>query len=321
MRLRNLLGVGLGALMLCSPATAKAASRVVIGAGNAAGGYFLMGAAICEQVNRTSPGRKLRCAVEPSSGSVANLEALRDGQIELALAQSDWQHHAYAGTAAKFTGNNRLKDMRVLMSLTASPLVLLARAGGGVARIEDLAGKRLDIGKPGSGRRAAADDLFGALGWDLGKFKLASELDESDAIAALCGGQLDAVALAGATPDRGVAAALKACKLTLLPVSGPGVQKLIEAKPYYSAVRIPGGVYPGVSASIATIGVRVILAASVKLAEQDAYAIVKAVAENLDAMRRLHPSLSGLDRKLIGTASIAAPLHDGAARYYREAGP
>lgn len=320
MALRILLVLLLWSLAASLPAVAKPPSRVVIGAGNAAGGYFLMAAAICEQINLGSPEHKLRCAVEPSLGTVANLEALRDGQIDLALAQSDWQHHAHAGTAARFAGDKNIPDMRALMSLTSSPLVLLARRDSGITGIDDLAGKRLDIGKPGSGRRAAADDVIAAQGWDLGNFKLASELEEAEAIAALCGGQIDVLALAGATPDKGVTAAFKACKLAPVPITGPVVKKLIADKPYYSAIRIPGGTYPGVSADTQSIGVRVILAASAKLSPAHAYVIARAVGGSLAALRRLHPSLASLNAREIGKASIAAPLHDGAARYYREAG-
>lgn len=320
MKHKFLLNLALGLLILYQPVAAKPASRVVIGAGNAGGGYFLLGAAICEQVNLGSASHNVRCAVEPSKGTVANLQALRDGHINLALAQSDWQHHAYAGTAAKFSGASKVPELRALLSLTASPLVLLSRADGAISGVNDLPGKRLDIGKPGTGRRAAADDLIAALGWDLGKFKLASELDEEAAIAALCGGQIDVLALAGAIPDRGIAAALKACPMAPVPVSGPAAARLIADKPYYSAVRIPAGTYPGLKGDLDSVGVRVILAASSKLPEPDAYAIVKSVAGNLDALRKLHPSLSGLNRKDLAKASISVPLHDGAARYYRETG-
>lgn len=320
MKSRFLLGLALGVVITCFPAIAKPSSRVVIGAGSASSGYFLIAAAICEYVNAGSATHNIRCAVEPSKGAVANLEALRDGHINLALTQSDWQHHAYAGTAAKFTDKNKLGDMRSLMSLTASPLVLLARADSGVDSVEGLEGKRVDIGKPGVGRRAAMDDLMAALGWDLGKLKLASEFDESDAIAALCGGQIDVVALAGATPDRGVSSALKACSLKIVPVSGPVVKKLVADKPYYSTVKIPAGGYPGLKGDIASVGLRVVLVTTEKLPEPDAYVIVKAAAGKLDALRKRHPSLNGLNSKEIATASISAPLHDGAARYFREAG-
>jgi len=176
----------------------------------------------------------------------------------------------------------------------------------------------LDIGKPGTGRRAAIDDLLLAMGWDLGKFKLASELPEAEAIKALCGGKLDALALAGITPDRNVTLAMRTCPLKIVPVTGAVAEKLIAAKPYYSVVTIPKGSYPEVKADAPSIGLRVILLASGKVTEKDAYTIVKSVAGNLDAVRKLHASFASINRVGLSSAGISVPLHDGAAKYYRE---
>ncbi len=303
---------------LSGKAEAQQVNRLVMATGTAGSAYFLLGGAICGQLHKgtVSP---LRCAIEPSSGTVANLQALQEGKVNLALAQSDWQHHAYMGSVSQFSSEKAIKDMRALMSLTGAPLVLLARPDAAIRGVDDLAGKRLDIGKPGSGRRAAMDDLLGALGWDLGKFKLASELPEAEAIKALCGGGIDALALAEATPGRNIALALRSCSLKFVPISGETVKKLIAGKPYYSVVKVPGGGYPGVDADVPSIGLRVILLASGKVAEKDAYALVKAVATNLDAVRKLHPSLASIERAGLANAGIATPLHSGAEKYYREA--
>lgn len=301
----------------CSTVLAKDGNRIVIATGAVTSGYFILGGAICARLN--SDTTALRCAAEPSTGTLANLRSLGQEKVDLALIQSDWQHHAYAGSVAEFSGGKALKNMRALAAVTGSPLVLLARADSGIQGIEDLEGKRLDIGKRGAGRRAAMDDLIAALGWDLGKFKLASELPEAEAIQALCGGRLDVLALAGATPDRSVTQALRSCPLKLIPVTGSAAQKLITDKPYYSVVSVPAGSYPGVAAEVPGIGVRVILLASSKLAEKDAYAVVKAIAGDVDTLRKLHPSFASITKAGLAKAGISVPLHDGAARYYREA--
>jgi TRAP transporter TAXI family solute receptor len=298
------------------PAIARDVNRVVMATGTLTSGYYLLGGGICAQVNAAGG---LRCAVETSKGTVANLQALRAGQVDVILAQSDWQHHAYAGSAAPFSGDNAIKDMRALMSLTGSPLVILARADANIANVEALAGKSMDIGKPATARRAAMDDVLAALGWDLGQFKLASELSEAEAIKSLCGGKLDAIALAGTTPDRDVTQAMRACAVRIVPITGAVVDKLIVAKPYYSTVPIQKGSYPEVKADVPSIGLRVILLASGKVTENDAYAMVKSVAANLDAVRKLHTSFSSIDRAALAKAGISAPLHAGAAKYYREA--
>ncbi len=302
-----------------TPAAAKQVNRVVLATGAVTSGYFLLGGGVCAQVNAAAGSGGLRCAIETSKGTVANLLELQAGQVDLVLAQSDWQYHAYAGSVSQFSGDKAIKDMRALMSLSGSPLVLLARASSDVKGMEDLAGKQLDIGKPGTGRRAAVDDVLAAMGWDLGKFKLASELPEAEAINALCGGKLDALALAGITPDRNVTLAMRSCPLKIVPITGAVAEKLIAAKPYYSVVTVIKGSYPGVNADVPSIGLRVILLASGKIPEKDAYTIVKSVADNLDAVRKLHSSFASINRAGLAKAGIAAPLHDGAAKYYREA--
>lgn len=299
------------------PAAAKDGNRLVIASGAVAGGYYVLGGAICAGLGADAP--TLRCAVEPSKGTMANLASLGGGAVDLALIQSDWQHHAHAGSVAQFAGDKALKDMRAIASLNGSPLVVLTPAKSDIGSIEDLADKRVDIGKRGVGRRAAMDDLLAALGWDLGKFKLASELTEADAIQALCGGRLDALALAGATPDRGVAQALRTCPLKFVTVAGAVITKLIQDKPYYSAVNIPANSYAGIKTEVPGVGVRVILLATSKLPEKDAYALAKSIAGDVDALRKLHPSFASITRAGLAKDSISVPLHDGAARFYKEA--
>lgn len=315
----RLLVIGCLAPAFSGLAIAKEVNRVVMATGAVTSGYFLLGAGICAQVNAAAGPAGLHCAVETSKGTVANLQALGAGSVDLALAQSDWQHHAYEGSVGQFSGDKALKGMRALMSLSGSPLVLLSRADSTIKTVDDLSGKQLDIGKKGSGRRAAMDDLLAAMGWDLGKFKLASELPEAEAIKALCGGKLDALALAGITPDRNVALAMSSCALKILPVDGAAAEKLIKAKPYYSAIVIPKGGYPGLKANVSSVGVRIILVASGKVSDENAYAIVKAVAGKLEAVRKLHSSFASINRAEMGRAGISIPLQAGAAKFYREA--
>lgn len=307
-------------LTCAGPAAARDVNRVVLATGAISSGYYLLGGGICAQLNAVAGAGAggLRCAIESSTGTVANLQALRAGQVDLVLAQSDWAHHAFAGSVSQFSGDTAIKDMRALMSLTGSPLVLLARADSALKTPDDLAGKQIDIGKTGSGRRAAMDDLLAAMGWDLGKFKLASELPEVEAIKALCVGKLDAIAMAGITPDRNVALAMRSCAMKIIPVSGAIAEKLIAAKPYYSVVSIPKGSYPGLGADVASVGLRVILLAPGKLSDASAYALVKAVAGNLDAVKKLHSSFASINRAGLAKAGISAPLHPGAAKFYSE---
>lgn len=320
---RNFLLSGLllltGLAPAAQPAIGAETSRVVLATGAFLGGYYLLGGAICAEVNDAGGG--LRCAIETSKGQVANLLALQAGQINLALAQSDWLYHAHTGSAAPFAGDKAFRDVQPLISLSGAPLALLTPPGSGVKTIEDLPGKRIDAGKAGSARRAIMDDVMAAMGWDLGKFKLASELPEAEAVKALCAGQIDVLALAGFTPGKDVGLALKTCALEFVPVSGGGRDKVLALKPYYSAITIPAGSYPGVKRDIPSLGTRVVLLATPKLPEKDAFALVKIITDHLPEIRRLHPSLASIDRTSLASGGIPAPLHPGAARFFQGAKP
>jgi len=308
---------GAGFASLTQPARSAEVNRAVMATGAFMGGYYLLGGAICAEVNQA--GADMRCAIETSKGQVENLQALRAGRVNVALAQSDWLHHAHAGDAAPFSGDKAFKDLRAMISLSGAPLVLLARSQGDVKEMKDLPGKRIDIGKSGSPRRAIMNDVLSAMEWDLGKFRLASELPEAEAVKALCAGQIDILALAGFIPDKEVRLALKTCSLKIVPAGGSARDKILKMKPYYSAITIPAGSYTGLKEDIPSLGTRVVLMATPRLAEKDAYSLVRTITEHLPEIRKLHPSLGSIERSSLASGGISAPLHAGAARFFKEA--
>lgn len=310
--------LGLSVALMAHAVSAQ--ERLVLASGAVQGGYFLTGGAVCTQINKQTAQHKLYCAVAPTGGSVENLELLQNSQVELALVQSDWQYFAFEGTAKRFGGADKVTNMRAMAALSGMPLVLLAREDAAIATLSDLRGKRVDIGKAGTARRLVMDDLLTALEWDLGAFELASEFPQQDALDALCAGQLAAVPLVGISPSRQVRAALQRCKLHIVPIDAALVAKVIAAKPYYSAIQIPSGTYRGIKAETSSFGKRIVLVGRFKIADTDAYHLVKALVDNLPALAKIHPSFQGLTPQLIAKGGIAIPLHDGAARYYREAG-
>ncbi|HBC52684.1 MAG TPA: hypothetical protein DCZ06_00330 [Alphaproteobacteria bacterium] len=310
--------LGLSAALMAQAAPAQ--ERLVLASGAVQGGYFLTGGAVCAQINKQTTQHKLYCAVAPSSGSVENLELLRASQVDLALVQSDWQYLAFEGTAKRFAGAEKVANMRAMAALSSMPLALLAREDAAITTLSDLRGKRVDIGRAGTARRLVMDDLLAALEWDLGAFELASEFPQQEALDALCAGQLAAVPIVDISPSSQVRAALRRCKLRIVPIDAAVVAKVVAAKPYYSAIKIPSSTYPGTKTDIASFGQRIVLVGRFKVADTDAYNFVKALVENLPALAKIHPSFKGLTPQSVAKGGIAIPLHDGAARYYREAG-
>lgn len=239
------------------PASQEAAetpnSLVWMRTGSLAGVYFPVGVALCRLPNQHRPETGLRCAAVPSEGSVANIEALRSGAADLALAQSDTGAEAVAGTGA-FADTGAFGDLRSIMSLYPEPVTIVARADAGIAALADLQGKRVALGQSGSGQRALAETLVAALGWTDASFAETPDLPTEDLAGALCGGQIDAFVVAIGHPALVVQETTRGCDAKLVPVAGPEVDRLVADTPALRATSIRGGLYRGNPAPTPTFG-------------------------------------------------------------------
>jgi TRAP transporter TAXI family solute receptor len=309
----------IGAMVSSSPAPAREQSFVTIGTGAVTGLYYPAGGAICRLINRTRAQHNIRCAVEATDGSVFNLTALRGGEMEMAIVQSDWQHHAYKGTA-RFRNDGPFKGLRSIFGLHGEPLTVVARADAGIETFQDLKGKRVNIGPEGSGGRAMLDSVLKAQGWTVRDFALASELPAPEQADALCDNRVDAIILAGGHPSGAVQEAASACSITLANVSGRAIRRLLDDSPWLASTVIPGGLYPGVPKDTETFGVKATLVSSTDVDADTVYEVVRTVFESLEDFKALHSALQGLDKESMVKEGLPAPLHEGAKRYFKEAG-
>ncbi len=290
-----------------------------MGTGSVAGLYYPVGVALCRLVNQHRRDTGLRCAATPSEGSVANLKDLASGSLQLAIVQSDNQAEAVAGTGP-FADAGPDAGLRALMSLYPEALAVVARADAGIARIEDLAGKRVVLGGPGTGTRTLADLLLGALGWTPESFAATPDISPDRMADALCAGQIDAFLYAAGHPTLAIQEATTGCDAVLIDAAGPAIDELVASHPYYLAATIPAGIYRGTSREVATFGVGATLVTRADYPEDTVYGIVEAIFGDIDMLRGLEPVLSDLDPQTMVRQGLAAPLHPGAERYYREQG-
>lgn len=311
----------LAALMVLAAGLAQAAEPRLVrtGTGSLAGLYFPVGVALCRLVNQHRPQTGLRCAAQPSAGSVQNIRDLRAGVYDLALAQSDNQQQALQGTGP-FADQGPFGDLRAVMALYPEPLTIVARADAGIASLADLKGKRVAIGAPGSGQRALMDGLVGALGWTIADFAAAPETPPEQLSRALCSGAIDAFVQAVGHPALVILAATSDCDAHLVPAAGPVVDRLVADNPAYVVATIPGGLYRGNPDPVPTFGVGATLVTRADVPDAEIYAITRAIFTDLATLRGLNPALAGLDAKAMASDGLTAPLHPGAERYYREAG-
>ena len=307
-------GLGLGAI-----GTASASTFITIGTGGVTGVYYPTGGAICRLVNKNRKEHGVRCSVESTGGSVYNLNTIRAGELDMGVAQSDWQYHAYNGTS-KFKDAGPNKDLRAVFSVHPEPFTVVARMDSGIKNFEDLKGKRVNIGNPGSGQRGTMEVLMAAKGMSKDDFSLVSELKSAEQSKALCDNKIDAMVFTVGHPSGSIKEATTSCDAVLVAVNGPAVDKLVADNDYYRKAIVPAGMYRGTPDDTATFGVGATFVSSTNTPSDTVYAVVKSVFENFDSFRKLHPAFANLKKEEMIKDGLSAPLHDGAVRYYKEAG-
>ena len=305
------------ALVAGTAATAQE-KFITIGTGGQTGVYFVVGQSICRLVNRDSAKTGLKCTAPSTGGSIANINAIKAGDMDMGVAQSDWQFHAYNGSS-QFEGDKFDKE-RAVFSVHAEPFNVIARADSGIESFDDLKGKRVNVGNPGSGQRATMEVVLDAKGWTMDDFALASELKPAEQAAALGDNKVDAIIYTVGHPNGSIQEAVSTVDAKLVPVEGEAIDKLVADNPFYAYSTIPGGMYKGTDADVKTFGVKATFVTSADVDDDVVYQVVKAVFDNFDRFKRLHPAFENLKEEEMIKDGLSAPLHDGAAKYYKERG-
>lgn len=310
-----------GASLVGATQGASAAEQqfITIGTGGVTGVYYPTGGAICRLVNKGRKAHGIRCSVESTGGSIYNINTIRAGELDMGVAQSDWQYHAYHGTS-KFKDAGEFKDLRAVFSVHAEPVTVLARADGGIKNVTDLKGKRVNIGNAGSGTRGTWEVMEEALGWSRGDLKLAAELKSSETGQALCDNKIDAYFWLVGHPSALTKESVASCDAVLVDVTGPAIDKLVADNSYYRKATIPGGMYSSNPQDVNTFGVGATFVSSTAVSDDVVYEVVKAVFENFGDFKKLHPAFGHLKETEMVKDGLSAPIHGGAAKYYKEKG-
>ncbi len=292
---------------------------LTIGTGGVTGVYYAAGGAICRLVNKDRAKHGLRCSVESTGGSVFNINTIKAGELDLGVAQSDVQYNAAKGLGP-FKDGGPMGDLRAVMSLHPEPFTVLTRKEANIKSFADLKGKKFNVGNPGSGTRSSMEELLVAMNWKMTDFALASELKADEHGPALCDGKIDGFFYGVGHPSANIQDPTTTCGAKLVSVTGPAIDKLVNEKPYYAYATIPAGLYPNNPQETKTYGVLATLVSSSKVPADTVYTVVKAVFDNFDEFKKLHPALANLKPEDMVKNGLSAPLHEGAARYYREKG-
>ena len=307
------------AILMATPVGAAEQKFVSIGTGGITGVYYPTGGAICRLMNKNRKETGIRCSVESTGGSIFNINTIRSGELEFGVAQSDWQFHAYHGTS-KFEDKGAYEGLRAVFSIHPEPVSMVARDDASIGNITDVPGKRLNIGNPGSGTRGTWEVIEETMGWSRDGLKLATDMKSAETGQALCDNKIDAYFFLVGHPSGLIQETLATCDSSLVNAWSPEIEALVAAKPYYRRADIPAGTYPGQDNDVTTFGVGATLVSSVDVPEDVVYALVKAVFENFEDFKKLHPAFRNLKESEMIADSLSAPLHAGAEKYYKERG-
>ena len=305
------------ALLAAGPASAQQ-KFVTIGTGGVTGVYYAVGGAICRLMNKDRAKTGIRCSVESTGGSAFNINTIQGGELDFGMAQSDVHYNAVKGEGQY--KDKPFGDLRSVYSVHPEPFTVLARKEANVAKFEDFKGKRFNVGNPGSGTRVSMEQLIGAMGWKLSDFSLASELKADEHGPALCDNKIDGFYYGVGHPSANIQDPTTTCGARLVPLTGAAVDKLVKENSYFAKATIPGAMYANNPNPTETYGVMATLVTSAKVPDDVVYNLVKATFDNFEEFKKLHPAFANLDPAKMVKDGLSAPLHPGAAKFYKEKG-
>lgn len=314
MSYRSLCGLLFGLLLCVANLSFAQTDHVSIATGGVTGVYYPAGGALCQMMNAGANKHGARCYVESSSGSLDNLIKLRNGDVDLAIVQSDWLAHAFHGSE-HFEEFGAHKNIRRVLTLYSEPFTVVARKDSNIRSFEDLKGKRINLGNEGSGQRATMEWLIDVMGWWKSDFAEVFAYRSEDQARELCNDTFDAMVFMAGTPNSSVKQATTSCDSVIVPVTSERIDRAVDASTMYSKTFIPAGVYRGNDVAVKTFGVRANLVASSKLDAGYVRVLVESVMDELNQFKRLHPALHQLGRKELLSGESNVPWHEGIKPY------
>ena len=292
---------------------------ISIGTGSVTGVYYPIGGMISKIINQNTKNHQIKVSYESTGGSVFNINLILNGDLDFGIAQADRQYQATKGQA-EWSKIGPQTNLRAVFSLHSESITLIASGKSKIISLQDLKSKRVNIGNYGSGHRQNAIDILNFHQIDIKKDIKIQNVKAAEASSLLQDDRIDAFFYTVGHPNGSIKEASSFInKVRIIPIKAS--KKLLEKNPYYTASTIPISYYPNLlnKQSIETIGIRAGLITSSKTSKQVVYALTKAIFENLETFKKIHPALNNLNKKGM-TKNLAIPLHQGAIKYYQEIG-
>src|SRR5690606_24014925 len=309
-----LWGMAVLALVVALAPAAMAQTQFLnIATGGTAGTYYPLGGAMAEIFNQNVPG--VDASVQATGASVANVNMMAQGQVDLALIQNDIAYYADQGLEMF---RSPVRNLRGIANLYPEVIQIVARADSGIRSVADLKGKRVAVGDAGSGTEANARQILAAAGITYNDITV-RYLSFAEASNNLRDGHIDAAFVTAGIPTAAIQDVAAGRDIVLVSVGADLAAALQEEYPFYIPVTVPGGTYSGVNDDVPTVAVGAMLAVRAELSEDLVYNLTKALFENLPRLAQAH--VRGGDVSLeTAQDGMSLTLHPGAARYYAGVG-
>ncbi|MGP1356264.1 TAXI family TRAP transporter solute-binding subunit [Roseicyclus sp.] len=297
---------------LAVPATAQ--EQLSIATGGTGGVYYPMGGGLAEVINNNVDGYS--ATAEVTGASVENMGLIATGDADLALALADTVQQAYEGTG-RFEGQ-QLPMIRGLASMYANMIHIVALESSGITSLDDLRGKRVSVGAPGSGTEVNADAILSANGISYDDIE-EQRLNFNETADALANGDIDAGFWSVGAPTSSILNLSTTNDIVIIALTEEEMAAAIAQDPVMSRTTLPAGSYTGVDEDITVLGIPNVLAVSSEMSDDLAYAITRAMFENIADLQAVHPAANETTVEFTMSAT-PVPLHPGAIRYYEEIG-
>lgn len=283
-----------------------------IATGGTAGTYYPLGGAMAEILKDNLPG--VNATAETTNASVANVNLLKGGSVQLAFIQNDITY--YADQGAEMFKDGKVEGLKALATLYPETVQIITLDNSGIKSVADLKGKRVAVGAAGSGVEANARQILAAAGITYNDIKV-QYLSFAEAANSLKDGNIDAGFITAGFPTAAVQDIAAQHNVVLIPVSNEIADQLIKQYPFYTKVTIPAGTYQKQDADVQSLAVKAMLVATDAMDEQTAYDITKAIYSNLDKLKAAH-SVGALITLESAKDGISIPLHPGAEKFFNE---
>jgi TRAP transporter TAXI family solute receptor len=303
-------------LVMSSNIARSQEKEILIGSGGRTGVYYPVAISICRLFNREHRSEGYKCSVATTKGSIDNLKKLREGEVNFAIVQSDWQSHAFKGTGVFSTVYPNL-NLRSLFALYSESFTVLARSSSNIRKFEDLNGRGVNIGNPGSGQRATMEIVMKAFEWNRFDFSYVREFDSRLQAQALCDGEVDAIVFVAGHPSGTIKSATEKCESNFVSVDGPIVDALVDDNKFYRKSTINTGLYFKEPEEISTFGVNATMVTDQDTDSNLIGLLLESVFKNLAVLKTMHPALADLNEVEMKKNIMPAPMHQIALDFYK----